>query len=249
MTIRASQQKKMAMRTFNAAPRASMLIESMRDIGYSLETAMADVVDNSITARAATIQLFADIGDSEVRIGIVDDGEGMTQQELLQAMRPGSRSPLEDRTPSDLGRFGLGLKIASFSQCRRLTVVTRHGGATSAAIWDLEYVAEKDDWLVQIPDDVTTIPWVDHLGERGTLVVWERLDRLIEQASSESARTHCIRRIDEAREHLELVFHRFISGEPGLKKIRILLNDRPLEPFDPFHSDHPATISGPIEQI
>ncbi len=237
------------MRTINAAPRASILIESMRDFGYSLETAIADVIDNSITARAKTIKLFTDIGDSDAKIGILDDGEGMTEEGLFMAMRLGSRNPLENRPLSDLGRFGLGLKTASFSQCRRLTVVTRHCGITSAAIWDIDHVSKKDDWLVYIPDDPTTLPWVENLGKSGTLIVWEKLDRLIEKAGSDNGRSHIVRRIDDTREHLELVFHRFLSGEHGLRKMRLLLNERPLEPFDPFHSNHPATISGPVERI
>ncbi len=237
------------MRTFNATPRASMLIESMRDIGYSLETALADIIDNSISARAKTIRLFVDTADSDIRIGILDDGEGMTEEDLHEAMRLGCRNPLENRCLSDLGRFGLGLKTASFSQCRRLTVVTRYDNITSAAIWDLEHVAKTDKWIVRIPNDSNSIPWSDQLHETGTLVVWENLDRLIDQNKSGKELSHFIRRIDETRAHLELVFHRFLSGESGLRKIRILLNERPLEPFDPFHSDHPATIAGPVERI
>ncbi len=237
------------MRTINVAPRASMLIESLRDIGYSLETALADVIDNSITAGASTVRLLADTADHDVKIGILDDGVGMTKEELRAAMRPGSRNPLDDRNTSDLGRFGLGLKTASFSQCRRLTVVTRKNGVTSAAIWDLELVAQADDWLVQIPDNPEIVPWADQLGKSGTLVVWENLDRVLEQESRDQTLSHFVRRIDDSREHLELVFHRFLSGEPGLRKIHMLLNERLLEPFDPFHAAHPATIHGPVESI
>lgn len=237
------------MRTFSATPKASMLSESMRDIGYSLETALADIIDNSITAQARNIQLFANIDDSDVRIGILDDGEGMTENDLLEAMRPGCRSPLDTRGISDLGRFGLGLKTASFSQCRRLTVVTRRDGDTSAAIWDLDYVAEQDDWLVQIPDDSGELPWVHLLGGNGTLVIWEKMDRLLSEADSVEARPDILRRIDEARKHLELVFHRFLSGEHGMKKVRMSLNNRPLEPYDPFHADHPATLHHQKEKI
>lgn len=237
------------MRTFNASPRPSMLIESMRDVGYSLETAVSDIIDNSITAHAKTIRIFADSNTSDIKIGILDDGEGMTKEDLLEAMRLGCRNPLDKRDISDLGRFGLGLKTASISQCRRFTVVTRHDGVTSAVIWDLDHVAKTDKWLVYISNNLTSIPWVDQLNESGTLVVWENLDRLIEKNDSSKGLSNFIRRIDETREHLELVFHRFLSGENGLRKIRILLNERPLEPLDPFHSDHPATITGPIERI
>lgn len=237
------------MRTVDASPRASVLIESMRDIGYSLETALADVVDNSIAAGASMIQLFADTATADVKIGIIDDGVGMTESELLTAMRLGSRNPLQERNATDLGRFGLGLKIASFSQCRRLTVVTRHNDKTSAAIWDFEHVAKTNEWEVQIPDDTSSIPWADRLGKKGTLVVWENLDRLLEKRGAADSLAHFVRSMDEAREHLELVFHRFLAGESGLRKVRISLNERPLVPFDPFNISHPATIAGPVERI
>ena len=236
------------MKTFRAAPSASMLIESMRDIGYSLETALADVVDNSITAGASKIEIRADSGDHP-RIAVIDDGCGMSWEELMAAMRPGSRNPLDERTPADLGRFGLGLKTASFSQCRRLTVVTRSDGKTHAAVWDLQHVADEDDWLVQIPDDLAAVPWADALAETGTLVLWEDLDRLVEEHDGKPSVEHFVGRIDDARSHLELVFHRFLSGEPGLRKTEIRLNNRPLEARDPFHSRHPATIIGPLETI
>lgn len=224
-----------------------MLIESMRNIGYTLETALADIIDNSITAFATKIWLYADTTADHPKIAVLDNGEGMTEENLLEAMRPGSRHPLDTRGLTDLGRFGLGLKTASFSQCRRLTVVTRHQGVTSAAIWDLSI--QKDEWLVQIPDDTSSIQWVERLGNHGTLVLWEDLDRIIDPDDSDNGIPHFVRRIDETREHLELVFHRYLAGEPGLKKIQIFLNDRPLEPFDPFHSSHPATIHGPVESI
>jgi hypothetical protein len=219
----------------------------MRDIGYSLETALADIVDNSITAGASTIKLFVDT--DAIRIGVLDDGGGMTESELLEAMRPGSQSPLDQRDTSDLGRFGLGLKTASFSQCRRLTVVTRCYSTTSVAQWDLDHVAETDSWLVRIPDDAESVPWAMRLGEQGTLVVWEKLDRVLSSSDVIGSTANFTRRVDEAREHLELVFHRYLAGEQGLKRIRIFLNERPLKAFDPFHSNHPATHHGPVETV
>lgn len=236
------------MRSIRAAPSASILIESMRDIGYSLETALADVIDNSITAGASKIDIRADLGEHP-RIAVIDDGCGMSCTDLMKAMRPGSRNPLEDRMPSDLGRFGLGLKTASFSQCRRLTVVTRNGGETNAAVWDLKHVADQDDWLVQVPEDLAEVPLVDALGSSGTMIIWEDLDRLIEKRDGKPSLDHFVTRIDEARAHLELVFHRYLSGEPGLRKLEMRLNNRPLQARDPFHSRHPATIIGPLETI
>ena len=237
------------MRVFDIPPRPSSLIESIRAIGYSLSTALADLVDNCITARAESIQIFASLETSDPKVGILDDGVGLTEDELLEAMRLGSRSPLEERAQFDLGRFGLGLKTASFSQCRVLTVVTRTNGTTSCARWNLDHIAESGRWQVQIPDDLTSIPWTEHLGSSGTLVIWEQLGLRTANGDSGRSMVDFVRQMDEARSHLELVFHRFLSGEPGHRRVIILMNNRSLEPFDPFHSSHPATIAGPKERI
>ena len=230
-----------------AAPNAGMLIESMRDIGYSLDSALADIIDNSITAKARRIDLLIDTISQSPKLAVVDDGIGMTEAELLDAMRPGSRSPLEARAAGDLGRFGLGLKTASFSQCRRLTVISRRGGRISGARWDLDEVARVNDWLVELLDEPIDAPWIDSLGESGTLVLWEKMDRLLDRGATD--RSDLVRRIDEASSHLELVFHRYIRGERGISKVAVHLNGRRLEGFDPFATDHPATQSGALEPI
>jgi hypothetical protein len=169
------------MKSVEASPKASTLIESMRDIGYTLETALADVVDNSITAGATNVHIHVDSTGADVKIGIVDDGKGMDRNDLIDAMRLGSRHPLESRATHDLGRFGLGLKTASFSQCRRLTVVSRKNTATSVAIWDLDHVAKKESWSLLVPDRADGIPFVDHLGRKALssygsawIVPWNR---------------------------------------------------------------------------
>ena len=231
------------------SPRASSLVESLRDIGYSLETAVADVIDNSVTAGARTIELLAETHAETPAIGILDDGVGMTETELREAMRPGSRSPLEDRGATDLGRFGLGLKTASFSQCRRLTVVTRRAGATSCAVWDLDTVAACDKWMVELPDSLSGVPWSDRLAADGTLVVWEKLDRLV-GPEGRGSRQDLVRQLAETARHVEFVFHRFLAGrESGRARVEIALNGRALQHFDPFHSDHPATQHHPEEKF
>ena len=230
-----------AAREQEVPPKASVLVESLRDIGYSLHTAVSDVIDNSLTAGARTIELHADTHAEDPAIGILDDGTGMTGAELLEAMRPGSRSPLEGRTATDLGRFGLGLKTASFSQCRRLTVVTRRAGVMSCAVWDLDTVAARDRWIVELPDDVATVPWSDRLAEDGTLVVWQKLDRLV-GSGGRGDRRDFVRQLDETARHVEFVFHLFLSGREDREgRVEISLNGRELTPFDPFHSLHPAT--------
>ena len=102
-------------RRADATPHAAALIEGLRDIGYSLETAVSDIIDNSITAGAHRIQVITETYSDEPYIAIVDDGDGMAEDELIAAMRPGSRNPLAARDEPDLGRFGLGPKSASFS--------------------------------------------------------------------------------------------------------------------------------------
>ena len=231
------------------APRASALAESLRDMGYSLRTALADVVDNSITAGARNIDLLADTHDQVPAIGVLDDGSGMTRQELFEAMRPGSPSPLARRDDRDLGRFGLGLKTASFSQCRRVTVLTRRHGVPSCASWDLDTVAARDRWVVEVADSdgIARVRWADRLVGDGTLVVWEKLDRLI-GADDQGHRNDLVRQLDEAATHLEFVFHRFLVGQRG-RNVSMSLNGRGLVAFDPFHSNHAATQHHPEEVI
>lgn len=235
-------------RRADATPHAAALIEGLRDIGYSLETAISDVIDNSITAGAHRIKINTETFSDEPYIAIIDDGDGMTEEELVAAMRPGSRNPLATRDEPDLGRFGLGLKSASFSQCRRLTVVSRKSGQTSAAIWDLDDVAERNEWAVQLPDGVAGIPAVEQLGPKGTLVLWQKLDRLTGGYSHNSAKRAEVinQRIAETERHLRLVFHRFMEDS---KPLRILLNERLLRPLDPFARKNPATIADPEETL
>ncbi|MGO9145116.1 MAG: ATP-binding protein [Desulfomonilia bacterium] len=161
-------------------PRPSALIESLRSVGYNPPTAVADIVDNSITAKAMNIWIRFHWAGIESHISIIDDGLGMSEDELTEAMRPGSRSPLDDRDPSDLGRFGLGLKTASFSQCRKLTVLSKqYEKKISARTWDLDYVVKSNEWrLLKTSDHVTNyIEELDKMNS-GTVVYWGHLDRL-----------------------------------------------------------------------
>lgn len=230
---------------------ASSLIESMRDVGYSLETALADIIDNSITAKSTRVDIFCDADASEPAIGILDNGVGMNEEELRNAMRPGSRNPLDNREKGDLGRFGLGMKTASFSQCRCLTVVSRQNSETFATRWDLDFVAEKNDWLLQIPtkEEVNKMPFIERLGDKGTLVIWQKMDRLKDQTSKISLKDYLFKQIDHSRLHLELVFHRFITGESKIPKVVICINNRKIDALDPFNSKHPATQRLPDEKI
>lgn len=227
-------------------PEPGILIQSLRDIGYSFNSALADIIDNSISAYATHISVMA-IPTDDFRIAIIDDGEGLSEDDLKQAMRLGSSDPREERALNDLGRFGLGLKTASFSQCRRLTVASRRDGETHAFTWDLDLVVEKNEWTIIEYDNTDEIPYVNELGLNGTLVLWEKLDRLTGNKGLGSI-DHS-RVISEAQDYLALVFHRYLAGEHGLQRISIQVNYRELDPIDPFNMKNKATQAGPLETV
>lgn len=135
-------------KTIANTPKADHLMGSMRSMGYTFESAIADVVDNSISAGAKEIHINFPTSALETYVTILDNGIGMTSKELVNAMRYGSSSSESERDENDLGRFGLGLKAASLSQCRRLTVISKRNGEVSAYQWDYKFILEKKDWLL-----------------------------------------------------------------------------------------------------
>ncbi|MFM1990353.1 MAG: hypothetical protein RJA99_3310 [Pseudomonadota bacterium] len=230
------------MREIDCPPHAPALMESMRSVGYSLESALADLIDNSLSAGASAIDLqFRSSGDPY--LALIDNGRGMSPTEIDAAMRHGSRSPLETRAGDDLGRFGLGLKTASMSQCRRFTVVSARDGVISGRCWDIDIVNSSMKWTMLALDEreIEAVPHVDrlHANGSGTIVVWRTLDRLLAGESNEQAALD--QKVDASREHLALVFHRYISGEPRHKAVSISINGSPLKAIDPFLRDHMAT--------
>lgn len=231
-------------------PYVPSLIESIRSIGYSLETAIADLIDNSLTAGASNINIKFN-PYSQPFIAILDDGEGMDSCELSMAMRHGSQNPQVVRDKHDLGRFGLGLKTASLSQCRRLIVASIKNGVLSARSWDLDIIIDEEDWVLLEYEEgeIGDLPLINELREqgKGTLVLWQDLDRILSgERSIEGALGD---KMDRVREHLSLVFHRFISGEYNLKKTKIQINGNSLIPYDPFLLSHPATETMPDERV
>lgn len=220
----------------SAIPDPRNLIHALRDIGYSLETAMADIIDNSITANASQININVQFDLNNSYITIVDDGIGMNNEELKRAMNLGSFDPLKNRDLKDLGRFGLGLKTASFSQASVLTVASKQKENLVARSWDLNYVAKVKSWEVAVydKDRVTKLPNIELLKKSGTLVLWEKLDRIIDLKSKRHPEDIFWEKIDTMRDHLGLVFHRYLNGEPGIKKLTININGDPVIPFNPF---------------
>lgn len=225
------------MRYTDMPPYAPTLMESTRAIGYSIEAAIADIIDNSVTAKAGRVDIdFFPIG--EAYISILDDGCGMSEERLISAMQYGSKDPLAEREEYDLGRYGLGMKTASLSQCRILTVITKQNGVVSGAQWNLDHVKKAESWSLIILDDAefNKYPSYDKLAslENGTLVIWQDLDKF---AIGENDIAEAFsRKMMLIREHLSLVFHRYLSGEQGLKKLDIRMNELSIDPHDPFLS-------------
>lgn len=225
------------MNIIDMPPFAPVLMESTRAIGYSLESAIADIIDNSIAAYAGRVDIFFSPYDSTPYVSLLDDGLGMNEKEIDDAMRYGSRSSLEIREKQDLGRFGLGLKTASLSQCRCLTVISKQNGHVVGRCWDLDKVYESGNWslgcldetdIEKIPHYTSKLKAMDH----GTLVIWNKLDRMLEGATSPESVMN--KQMDFVRNHLSLVFHRYLSGESGISKLSIYINNLQLLPKDPF---------------
>lgn len=237
----------------DATPSADALFESLRAFGYDLPTALADVIDNSISAGARNVWIDMIWRGERSRILIRDDGRGMTETKLAEAMRPGSSNPLQPRDDDDLGRFGLGMKTASISQCRCLTVMSRTR-STPVAVrrWDLDYIASlgTGEWRLLKGDSLLTPEDRSLLNEQtqGTVLIWDRLDRLVGNASEddEIAQKHFRERADAVKQHLAMVFHRFLRGRNATT---VNLNGRKMDPWDPFLEDHPAMSPVPAESL
>lgn len=212
---------------------------SARSFGnYDLPSALADLIDNSIKAGARSITLTCLLNEEGPEVRVRDDGSGMSPVVLVNAMRPASTNPEEERSPDDLGRFGWGMKSASFSQCRRLTVLTHGEGQLSGAEWDLDNV---DGWRMALldGDEVTQLGHPELVERSGTEIIWRSCDRLSENGRIRGEAFNEL--VSHARQRLALVFHRYLSGETGRRKLAIRLNGQAIEPFDPFHRDNNAT--------
>jgi|CXWL01.1.fsa_nt_gi hypothetical protein len=226
-----------------ARPEAASLVESLRAFGYELPTALADLVDNSVTAKARNIWIDFYWAGSDSVLSITDDGKGMDTTTLIAAMRPGSQNPLMSRSSSDLGRFGLGLKTASFSQCRRLTVRSKTTSTEAVTrCWDLDHIADVNEWQLLRTANADAESHLQRLKrlKQGTSVTWQKMDRLVsgQVANNERQQQRFLQRAEAVRQHLSMVFHRII-GDRGA--VTILVNDRPIEPWDPFLGNEPAT--------
>ena len=241
-----------ALRSAAITPSAARLTESLRDIGYDFPAAVADIVDNSIMAGSSQVDVAIDFAGEESCVVIADDGEGMTSNGLLEALRYGARRTYGRR---DLGRYGLGLKTASLSQCRSVTVVTSRrtaAGTVTMRTLDLDLIAEWDEWLVVEPPEDPVIARARErlVSDPGTVVIWRKLDRVLPEKRPDGgwARRRLEAMAAKTAEHLGIVFHRYLeSAEP--RGLVVTVNGQKVRPWNPFAPSEPTQNELPLQRF
>lgn len=232
-------------------PSAKRLIKSLRDMGYDFSQAVADIVDNSIEAKASLVAIDIEFDGDDSWVRIADNGTGMKPDELREAMRYGA---VRDYDKDDLGKFGLGLKTASMSQCQRLSVASRWNtdrADIAAYSWDLEHIERTNRWEILPMERNGLGPAIRQplKDTKGTVVLWQRLDRILgyKHPYGESSRKRLSQTCREIELHLGMVFHRFLAGEVRHKRFKLLLNGNEIKPWDPFcRAEDKAKILQPI---
>jgi hypothetical protein len=232
-------------------PTPVALMESLRDIGYTIESAIADVVDNSVSAKARHVWIRHAWNSGRPWLAVIDDGTGMDKRNLIAAMRFGT-NPKTARASDDLGRFGLGLKTASLSQCRRLTVLSKRDGATFSCEWDLDQLATAgaEDWRLKV-SDYSTLQHDTILGDlfdgylsqisTGTIVLWRRFDRIEDHDSNKAGERAFNAMTSSTERHLSAVYHQYLKPPRGFSKVEMSVNEATIEARDPFNLASPAT--------
>ncbi|MCF8020983.1 MAG: ATP-binding protein [Vallitaleaceae bacterium] len=231
-------------------PNAAVLVNSMRSIGYDFESAVADIIDNSISADASNIKIFFPVDNAgDLYLEFIDDGYGMSENELIEAMRFGTVKQ-ELRGRNDLGRFGLGLKTASISQCKRLMVISKKDGKINGFSWDMDVLQAQSGWNMIRLDNNEILESVPHFGEylstkSFTIVVWQKLDRILNDVTLLDNKYDVFsKHMSRTEKHIALIYHRFL--ESGL---HILMNNNPVKPLDPFLMKHSKTTIKPEQVI
>lgn len=225
--------------TIQTQPAAAPVIHALRNIGYKAQTAIADIIDNSIDANATSINLQFEYEDGNGYILIKDNGIGMNDIELQQAMTIGSKDPRDNRGKNELGRFGMGLKTAGFSLGRRLSVISKKNGIISERCWDLDFVSKHNEWYLykKIPESVLDkLPSIEE--DSGTIVYIDKLDRFCKAGTTSPIKKNSyFAKIKRIRDYLELVYHLLLNDN-----LTITINNNQLIGWDPFLLDMPEAI-------
>jgi hypothetical protein len=233
-------------RRVTVEPSAARLTSSLRDVGYDFPSAVADLVDNSLAAGASRVEIEIEFAGADSRVLIADDGCGMTANGLAEALRFGSRRVYGH---GDLGRYGLGLKTASLSQCRTVTATSRRVGnnRTSIRQLDLDLIAAWDEWLIVDPGRTRATERSLEFLNRGfsTVIAWENLDRVLPEKRPEGgwAKRRFESLIHRTGEHIGMVFHRFLEGGHPAGNVDIVVNGEKIRAWNPFAPDESATVA------
>jgi hypothetical protein len=239
-------------------PDPERIIEGLRDTGYEFNTSMADIIDNSIAAKASNIEVIItmDFGGN-ILVSVIDDGCGMDKDGLINAMRYGSKRRTDQ---ASLGKFGLGLKTASTAFCRRLSAISRGqaGGEVLKATWDLDHIASVERWELQLggatAEETKLLDTVAE-GKTGTLILWEKVDRLLKKnyavPDGRAAKNALKRYIDDLRLHVSMVYQRFLDNNDNrAPDVNIRINREAVLPWDPYCiSETKAPIAEKVQKV
>lgn len=238
-----SEGKTETIQNVELIPDAYLLLSSLRSVGYKVETAIADIIDNCIGAHSTEVHIDFIWNEEKSTIAIYDNGDGMTRESLISSMKIGSSDPAIKRDVEDLGRFGMGLKTAAFSMGKKLRVITRQNGIYSTACWDLDYIANLNNgaWSLLVDD----IAYEDVLQgypkfkskQEGTLILIENLDRLIDPLELKKSKNSFYRTVEKVKNHVGMIFHRFIEEDD----LVIYFKDEIIEAWNPFVLGNSAT--------
>ena len=238
-------------RVEDLSPDPKSHVKTLMRIGYTMSSAVADILDNCLTAESNRIEIYSPPGLEEPLISILDDGYGMDADELIENMRIGCKDPSDEREKGDLGRFGSGMKTASFSQARRLTVISKKSdGPVVAAIWDIDKIEETNSWCLEILDEheISLIPAIkiDEASKQGTQIIWENLTCLQKGSHARDKDTELAALLSDLSQYIALHFHRFMESK---YKCTFYVNNQKINPIDPFMAKSDGYQEGPSESL
>lgn len=231
------------MKEITSVPNASRTFDALRSLGYDLNASIADVVDNSITDKVAADKIFVNFSFpsmNKIACRILDNGCGMNEKELEEAMRLGTKTTYEEK---DLGKFGMGMKTASLSHCNVLTVISKRLKSNICGFrWDIGHIRKKGWTLLQLStSELQDILKKERLRieSSGTIVFWDDLfwlnEQFISYESQKLKNNFYYRIVENVKLHLGMVYHRFLDGTLGKKNIiEIKVNGEVVNPWDPF---------------
>jgi hypothetical protein len=232
-------------------PADAGLIKSL-GANHSFESALADLVDNSLDAGAHRIEIrLLTKDDLLCEVHVIDDGLGMNQDAIDAAMTIGHR---REYGPTEHGHFGVGLKAASLAHANTFAVWSQRLGYPPVG-----RRIQRDEYATDFSCDVMTTDAAEielyQSGKypsraQGTVVVWQAIRNAYQGVNKAEAQIWLQKIEQSVRTHLGIVFHRLIDN--GAAAIELLVDvvetasagiAVPIVPIDPFGyaaTGHPA---------